>query len=230
MKNIALVLAGGVGNRMKTAHCPKQYIMVKDRPVMDYSMITLEKHPLIHGIVIVADPSWHDFINEWIEKSKISKFLGYASQGETRQYSIFNGLKIINDLAKDSENVLVHDSVRPFLPEDLVTRCIENLAESPCVMPVLPAKDTCYQSKNGRTVDGFTSRNQLFAGQAPEAFHFRPYLELHESLSREELLPISGSTEVVYKNGWEVLMIPGAEINFKITTPEDLIMFEKMLD
>ncbi len=230
MKNIALVLAGGIGSRLKTAHCPKQYIIVRDRPIMDYSLCTLQEHPMIDGILLVADPSWEDFIQEWLEKSKISKFIGFAPQGETRQYSIFSGLKAIKALKPETENVLVCDSVRPLLPGDLVTRCLEMLSQFPCVMPVLPVKDTCYQSKNGKSVSNFISRNQLFAGQAPEAFHFQAYLDLHEGLSRQEILPISGSTEIAYKNDWEVRMIPGAEINFKITTDEDLIMFEKMLD
>lgn len=230
MKNVALVLAGGIGNRMKSAHCPKQYIMIKDRPVMDYTLRTLEEHPMIDGIFIVADPTWHTFIDEWIEKSDISKFIGYTSQGDTRQFSIFNGLRAMGRVASTTENVLVTDSVRPLLPPSLITSCLEHLAEVPCVMPVLPVKDTCYQSTDGKQVANFISRNQLFAGQAPEGFHYRPYLELHQNLTYKEIFPISGSTEIAYKNGWEVKMIPGAEINFKITTPEDLVMFEKMLE
>lgn len=229
MKKIALVLAGGVGNRMKTTHHPKQYIMVQDRPIMDYSLCTLQDHSLIEGILIVADPTWHDFIDIWLEKSNITKFIGYAPQGQTRQLSIFSGLKAIKELYPNTEHVLVHDAVRPMLPEDLITRCMENLEHSPCVMPVLPIKDTCYQSKDGKSVDGFISRDQLFAGQAPEAFHFDKYLELHEKTSREDILLVSGSTELAYKAGWNVLMVAGAEINFKITTQEDLLLFKKML-
>lgn len=230
MKRIALVLAGGVGNRMKSAHCPKQYIMIKERPVMDYVLCILEKHPMIDGILIVADPSWYEFIDEWVERSRIGKFFAYAPQGETRQYSIFSGLEKIDEMCSEAEQVLVVDSVRPLLPDYLITACMEHLDQSPCVMPVLPVKDTCYQSVDGQTVANFISRNQLFAGQAPEGFHFRPYLELHRGLSREEIFPISGSTEIAYKNGWDVKMIPGAEINFKITTPEDLVMFDRMLE
>lgn len=229
MKKIALVLAGGVGNRMKETQHPKQYIMVKDRPIIDYSLCTLQEHDLIDGILIVADPSWDDFIDEWLEKSNITKFIGYAQQGKTRQLSIFSGLKAIKEVSPDAEYVLVHDAVRPMLPKDLITRCMENLEQSPCVMPVLPIKDTCYQSKNGKSVDGFISRDQLFAGQAPEAFHFKKYLELHETTSEQDILLVSGSTELAYKGGWDVLMVTGAEINLKITTQEDLLLFKRMI-
>lgn len=96
-------------------------------------------------------------------------------------------------------------------------------------MPVLPVKDTCYQSLDGKTISGFLPRSQLFAGQAPEAFRLKPYLELHRTLPREILLEISGSSELAYKHGLKVAMIPGEERNFKITTQDDLKLLEKYL-
>ena len=71
MKNAALVLAGGVGSRMNMGSFPKQYLTVDDRPVLDYCLCTFQKTDDVDAIVIVADSSWHDFINGWLEKSRM---------------------------------------------------------------------------------------------------------------------------------------------------------------
>ena len=179
------------------------------------------------AIVIVADPSWRDFINSWLEKSRITKFIGYADPGQTRQMSIFNGLEII-EKETACENVIIHDAARPLISEELIAACFRELVSADGVMPVLPVKDTCYQSMDGKTICSFIPRSQLFAGQAPEAFRLKPYLELHRTLPLEVLLEISGSSELAYKHGLTVAMIPGEEKNFKITQ-DDLKLLEKYL-
>lgn len=228
-KNTALVLAGGVGSRMNMGSFPKQYLQVKGRPVLDYCLCTFQNTPTVDAIVIVADPSWREFIDGWLQKSGISKFVGYADPGETRQFSIFNGLLVAQQQVPDCENVIIHDSARPLISENLITACFRQLDTADGVMPVLPVKDTCYQSMDGKTISSFIPRSQLFAGQAPEAFRLKPYLQLHRELPREALLEISGSSELAYKYGMKVAMIPGEEKNFKITTQDDLKLLEKYL-
>lgn len=229
MNNTALVLAGGVGSRMNMGSFPKQYLTVKDRPVLDYCLCTFQNTAAVDKIVIVADPSWRDFIDGWLEKSRITKFAGYADPGETRQMSIFNGLLVIEQTVPDCEQVIIHDSARPLISQELIDACFRELRDADGVMPVLPVKDTCYQSMDGKTISSFIPRSQLFAGQAPEAFRLKPYLQLHRTLSTEALLEISGSSELAYKYGLKVAMIPGEEKNFKITTQDDLKLLEKYL-
>lgn len=228
--NTALILSGGVGSRMGSGDRPKQYLMLCGRPVIDYSLCALQCHEQISHIVIVAAEAWRDFLDQWLRSSGIGKFAGYAEPGETRQFSIFNGLEQIKKLLPDTRKVFIHDAARPILPAELITACLEGLDEAEGVMPVLPMKDTCYQSKDGRHIAGFVPRSQLFAGQAPEAFRFPRYLELHYQMPKEALQQVSGSSEMAYKNGMDVLMISGSERNIKITTKEDLILVQKYLE
>jgi 2-C-methyl-D-erythritol 4-phosphate cytidylyltransferase len=228
---VALILAGGVGNRMNMGGLPKQYLMIRERPVIDYCLCTFQSHPSIDKIVIVSDEQWHEFIDVWLKNSNITKFAAYAPPGKTRQLSIYNGLIVINSIdAQSVESVIIHDAARPLVPETLITNCLQGLKEADGVMPVLPIKDTCYQSKDGKNISGFLPRNQLFIGQAPEAFHFNTYLKIHQQLSEDYLQNISGSSELAYKNGLKVVMIPGDERNFKITTKSDMLLLEKYLD
>lgn len=227
--NTALILAGGTGRRMGLDQ-PKQYLMLRDRPVIDYSLRVFQQHERIDSIVIVADLKWRDFLNQWLLRSDIDKFAGYAQPGETRQFSVFNGLKQIELLAPDTENVIIHDAARPILPLRLITTCLEGLTEADGVMPALPMKDTCYQSGDGQHITGFLPRSQLFAGQAPEAFRFRAYLEAHERMPEEMMRQISGSSEMAYKSRLKVRLVEGSERNIKLTTKEDLLLAEQYLN
>lgn len=227
--NTALILSGGVGKRMGFGNCPKQYLMLREHPVIYYCLRVFQEHRQIDRIVVVADEAWTGFIDEWIQRGEINKFRGYAAPGETRQLSILNGLEKIKALLPETEQVIIHDAARPLLPLDLITRCLEGLEQAMGVMPVLPMKDTCYQSRDGAYITGCLPRSQLFAGQAPEAFRFAPYLELHKQMDPDGLRQICGSSEIAYKSGMDVLMVPGSERNIKITTKEDLVLAERYL-
>lgn len=228
--NTALVLAGGVGSRMGIGDYPKQYLMLRDKPIINYSLCVFQKHEHIDHIVIVAAETWRDFVDQWLQRDKIHKFIGYAEPGETRQFSIFNGLKQIQSLVPDTKKVIVHDAARPILSSELISVCLSGLDQAEGVMPVIPMKDTCYQSEDGKHITGFLPRNQLFAGQAPEAFRFSTYLDAHYRMPKDALLEISGSSEMAYKSGMKTLMVEGSERNIKITTKEDLLLAEKYLD
>lgn len=229
--NAAIILSGGTGERMRQAsRVPKQYIEVNGRPILEYCLRTFTESSSIDGVVVVANELWHDYIKEIFEKLGKRKFRGFAQPGEARQLSIYNGLKKLEQVCPDADRVIIHDAVRPLVSLDLIERCMGGLDQAAGVMPVLPVKDTCYQSVDGQKILTLLPRNQLFAGQAPEAFRFQLYLAAHRALNETELAAVNGSSELAYKNGMEVRMIPGEERNFKITTPEDLMLFKRYLE
>ncbi len=226
--NTAVILAGGVGTRMGGSR-PKQYLTLGGQPVILYALRAVQRHADIHHIVIVAAEEWRQFIDRLLEQNGIGKFCGYGEPGQTRQLSILHGLETIRRTAPDTTGVLIHDAARPALTSALITACLAGLGEADGAMPVLPMKDTCYVSEDGRTVEEFIPRRKLFAGQAPEAFRYDRYLAAHYRMSREELLEISGSSEMAYKSGLSIVMVPGDERNIKITTQEDLALVERYL-
>lgn len=230
LMNTALILAGGIGSRMKMGTIPKQYLIVKNNPIIGYCLRVFEEHELISNIIIVADEAWRQFIDDWVRENKITKFIGYADPGVSRQLSIYSGLKCIYKMYSDTTNVIIHDAARPLVTKNLITECLEGLHDADGVMPALSLKDTCYQSVDGKTISGFLPRKILFAGQAPEAFKFHSYLEAHQNVSEKELNEISGSSELAYKKGLKVKLVQGIESNIKITTQDDLVLLEKILD
>ena len=144
--------------------------------------------------------------------------------------SILNGLEGILSYASETDAVLIHDAARPCLSAKMVTECLGGLKEAEGVLPVLPMKDTVYFSREGQTIDSLLNRNQIYAGQAPEAFHFGKYYDANVRLLPDDILKINGSTEPAIMAGMDVAMIPGDERNFKITTVQDLERFQQLVD
>ncbi len=227
--NIAIILSGGIGLRMGS-DVPKQYIKVQGKPVIWYCLKTFIESPFIDIIIIGRAEEWGIFIKEQVESFHTDKSIFYSTPGETRQYSIYNALKEAqNHGATQEDIVIIHDAARPLVSNELVENCIKECDDADGVLPVIPVKDTLYQSIDGKNISSLLNRNELFAGQAPEAFRFGKYIALHELMAREELLRINGSTEIAYKGGMKVKLIRGEEMNFKITTPEDLTNFEGII-
>ena len=226
--NTAIILAGGVGSRMGIDR-PKQFLMVNDKPVISYCFDIFQNHNEIDNIVVVVSEKWQKFVEEYAEKYSVTKICGYASAGKTRQHSIYNGLKCIAENANDTNIVIVHDAARPLVSDKIISDCIKGATEYDGAMPVISVKDTVYQSCDGKSIDKLLKRSELFAGQAPESFKFKRYYEIHNEVSDEEISNTAGSSEIAYRHGMNITMVPGSERNLKITTVEDLETFETIL-
>lgn len=228
--NIAIILSGGVGSRMGL-NIPKQYVVVNGQPIISYCLQTFLCNEHTDAIVIGVADEWKEYVMEQMEKLHPAKPVFYAEPGETRQYSIFNALRVVKDQDySDDSLVIIHDAARPLVNNELINRCYEACARADGSMPVIAVKDTTYYSEDGKSITSLLDRSKLWAGQAPEAFVFGKYLQIHESMSHEELLKINGSTEIAFKQGLKVEMVEGDPMNFKITTPEDLSNFESIIN
>lgn len=231
LKTYAVLLSGGVGSRMKSsANCPKQYLSVAGKPIYIYALLEFEKCTSVDGIVIVANNSWVSAIKDDIKRFGITKVAGFAENGETRQHSIFSGLKALDGIANENDIVILHDAARPLVDMELINACIEKNRECDGVLPYITVKDTVYESLDGKTVSKLLKRSTLCAGQAPESFVYGKYYNAHLKYSEDELARFSGSTEIAIANGMNVCLIPGSERNFKITTDEDLKKLEMFLE
>lgn len=227
--NTAIILAGGVGSRMGVDR-PKQYLMVGDKPIIVYCLEIFEKHAEIDDIVIVVSDEWKDYVEENVKKFGVTKVCGYAPAGQTRQHSIYNGLKCTEKNAPDTDVVIIHDAARPLVSDKIISDCLTGAVEDDGAMPVITVKDTVYQSKDGKSIYKLLKRSELFAGQAPESFKFRKYLDIHNSVTDDEIASTAGSSEIAYRHGMKIRLVEGSERNFKITTIEDLETFETIIN
>lgn len=226
----ALILSGGTGTRIG-GDIPKQYMNINNKPILIYCLEQLSQNSNIDAIQIVAAPEYHDMITVWLSEYHVNqKFKGFSVPGENRQLSIMYGLESVLEYASEQDFVFIHDAARPLLTHKMIDDCIKAADGHDGVLPVLPMKDTVYYSEDGKAVSSLLERSRIFAGQAPEVFVLGKYLEANQRLLPDSILKINGSTEPAIMAGMDIVMIPGDEGNFKITTKADLERFRQMIE
>ena len=246
--NYALLLSGGIGSRTG-ADMPKQYIRAGSYMMTTYAVKSLVLSKNIDAVYIVAETDRRDEILSDIGSAglDLSKIKGVAHPGKNRQLSIFNGMEQIlvenkskedrnisdetkvgagNDESKDT--ILIHDAARPFLTEELLENMYRALEDHDGVMPYLPMKDTVYESYDGRKISRLLDRKRIYAGQAPELFRLKAYYKANMALMPDKIYGINGASEPAVLAGMDIVMIPGDEKNFKVTTAEDLKKFKEI--
>lgn len=222
--NAAILLSGGTGRRVGLK-IPKQYIDVNGRMIISYSLQTILNCEQISRIQIVAADAWRTRIRKefdrFAEKGLVRTY-AFSDPGDTRQLSIFNALKDLQSILAENDYVLIHDAARPFVTGELLNGTLDTARGHDGAIPVLPATDTMYRSIDGKKLSGCIPREEIYAGQAPEAFHFGPYLRANEALMPEQIRKINGSTEPALLAGLDMAILPGDPNNFKVTTAEDV--------
>lgn len=228
--NIAIILSGGIGSRVGQI-VPKQYIIVKGKPLIFYCLDTFSKNSNIDLLVVCLADEWKDFFYNYASVLQISKPIVFSAPGSTRQHTIYNALKVLDGMdCKKDDVVIIHDAARPLVTDVIINDCIEGCKMNDGILPVIPVRDTIYESEDSINITNLLNRNKLFAGQSPESFKFGKYLAAHYMMSDDEISKISGSTEIAYKCGLKISLIRGDEMNFKITTLDDLYNFENIIN
>lgn len=225
--NVAILLSGGKGLRL-VSDIPKQYIEVNEKKIVEYALDTIIQSEKFDSVRIVCEETYR----EVFEKYKESINIEYSVPGTTRQLSIMNSMNdIANEYASldEIENVFIHDAARPLLSINLIDTLFSAMELHDGAMPVLPMKDTVYECAKDGSITSLLNRENIFAGQAPEIFDFKKYLNACKELSDEALLSIHGSTEPAIMAGMDIVTVPGEEQNFKITTAEDLKRFIELV-
>jgi len=219
------MLMGGIGSRMHL-NLPKQYYLVKDKPIFMYSFEKFANHPKITTIVLVIAKEWENFVKEWISKIEMDKEVVFAYAGKSRQHSILNGLNSIAHKAQPGDIAIIHDSVRPLFPVSLIDDCIDQSDGYDGALPVVPVKDAIIQSSDGVTLSNYLPKDELYGGQTPEAYDFEKYLYAHNNYSDQEISLMRGSADIAFRANMKIKLILSTDINQKITTIEDLDSFE----
>ena len=220
---MALVLAGGLGNRMGR---PKQFIDLLGTPALLYTLRAFEETPEIDRIYAVGDQS---LIEGLVAESGISKYAGCTPPGESRSLSARNGLQLC-DGEEEETLVLVHDGARCLVTPDLIGRVVAAFTRDPGVdgvVPALPVSDTIKVAGNGIVQDTL-DRTKLHAAQTPQAFRLGLYREVCLG-SEEHLRAATDDASLVESAGGRVLVVRGEKTNIKLTSPEDLVLAEAIL-
>ena len=228
VNNLRVVIAAaGTGSRMKSK-INKQYMLLNSRPVLSYSLDVFEKYEAVDEIVIVAHPR----DTEYCEKEIVKKF-GYRKVkkvipgGEQRQDSVWAGLLQLN--RDTTDYVAVHDGARPLLTLALLDDLIKEAKEWGAAIPGVYVKDTLKIVDRDGFVGNTLNRSTTVFIQTPHVFRFQELYQAYE-MALEEGFKSTDDAALFEKYIGRVKVVPGNYNNLKITTPEDLIIVEALLN
>lgn len=228
MKNYVILLAGGVGKRMGT-DIPKQFLEVNGKPIIVYSIENFQKNPQIEKIVVVCIKDWIDKTWELVKKYSLTKVEWIIEGGSTGHDSIRNGVFFLKDKVDPEDHIIVHDAVRPVLPQKAIDEVIRvshekgNASSSiECHPPIVYTDD----HESGITdVD----REHVMLTASPQAFKYSLALKCYEQAEAEDYHTSTFTSSLLIHCHERVYFAKGTSCNIKITRKEDLALFEALL-
>lgn len=226
--NIALIIAGGKGQRMNQ-EIPKQFLNVNDKPVIIYTLEAFQTHPDIDKIGVVCVDGWHDILKAYARQYKIDKLDWVVSGGENGQSSIRNGVFEAERRYGGSDIILVHDAIRPMVSHEIISDCIVQCKEHGSAIVVTPCNTVILRRTIGDASDEVVPRDQLAVTQTPQAFPIKKLADAHRCALERGITNSIASCSLMIELGEPVHFSIGTETNIKLTTPDDLKIFKALL-
>lgn len=228
--NIALIIAGGVGQRMGQ-DIPKQFINVYDKPVIVYTMEAFQKNENIDAIEIVCIDGWHEVLYAYARQFGISKLENVVSGGKNGQDSIRNGLYDIASRHQDDDDiVLIHDAIRPMLSNEIIDDNIKVCREKGNAITVLPCNAAMLKTFDGVETEEQVPRDNLKETQTPQTFYLKEIVETHKEALAKGITNSVASCTLYIELGKKLYLAKGSEKNLKLTTTEDIEIFKALLN
>ena len=228
MANIALLIAGGSGNRMHQ-DIPKQFITVNERPVIVYTLEAFEKHPEIDAIAVVCIEGWEQVLWAYARQFNITKLKHVVKGGKNGQDSIRNGVYELEKHYAPDDLVLIHDAIRPMVSAEIISDNIRVAREYGNATTVIPCAEAMMQTEDGVVSIGSYPRDRLKRTQTPQAFRIGDICSLHREALKCGITNSVASCTLMIEMRKQVYFSVGSEKNIKLTTVEDIDIFKALL-
>ena len=228
--NVAIIFAGGTGQRMNAKTRPKQFLELHGKPIIVYTVEQFDQHERIDGIIIVCVEKWIDYCWKLVDKFHLEKVKAIVPGGKTGFISRYEGIRKAAELYPDDTICLMHDGVRPLIDHDIISRNIESVEKYGSAITVAPAIETiamnCVDNKVGQIVD--RSRCQL--AKAPQSFRLGALLKVHQEAIVGGMTDCIDTAYLMQQSGYEIYAVEGSPENIKITTATDFYTFRALMD
>ena len=175
--NIALVFAGGTGQRMRNSAKPKQFLELYGKPIIIYTLEIFEHNPNVDKIVIPCVAGWEDYLAKLVDKFEITKVDKILTGGKDTQESKMKALNYLKEICKDDDIVMLHDAVRPLITEKVINDNIQSVKEFGNGITAVPFTETGIISEDKEYTEKTIIRNTLYIAKAPQSFYFKDVYE-----------------------------------------------------
>lgn len=228
MSNIALLIAGGSGQRMGQ-DIPKQFITVNEKPVIVYTLEAFQSHPEIDVIAVVCIEGWENVLWAYAKQFDISKLKYVMPGGENGQDSIRNGVYELEKHFDGNDIVLIHDAIRPMVSADIISDCLVKTAKYGNAITVIPCAEAMLKTDDGNVSTGSYPRDGLKRTQTPQGFKLQNICNLHRRALEKGITNSVASCTLMIELGEQVHFSMGSEKNIKLTTVDDIDIFKALL-
>jgi 2-C-methyl-D-erythritol 4-phosphate cytidylyltransferase len=229
--NIALIIAGGSGNRMGQ-DIPKQFMHVGNCPIIIHTMTAFQRHPDVEAIAVVCLSGWETVLQSYANQFCIDKLRWIFPGGDCGQQSIHNGIYGLRQAGcKDDDLVLIHDAVRPLLSQDIISSNIAICKKYGYAITGIRCREAILESDDGFSTRTSIPRDKLIRTQTPQTFRLGNIIAAHEEAARRGISNSVASCTLIAELGEkEMHIVPGSEKNIKITTIEDLEILKALMN
>ena len=231
MKNVAVIFAGGVGQRMNSKAKPKQFLEIHGKPIIVHTIEHFQKNNEIDAVCVVVVSDWVDYMLALVEKYHLTKTRWVIPGGRTALESQYKGLKTIAEEAGTEDTVvLIHDGVRPLINPELISDCISHVREHGSAVTVAPAIETIVQADKNNMIYSTVERSECFLARAPQCFYLKEIIDAHDRAMNEGVYNFVDSTSLMLHFGFKVHIVEGPAENIKVTNPADFYICRALLD
>lgn len=228
--NIAIIFAGGTGQRMNSKTCPKQFLELHEKPILVYTLEQFQKHKSVDKIIVVILKEWKEYTRDLIEKYNLDKVCEIVDGGKTGQESIFNGVAKAQELFQEKDILIIHDGVRPLIDEDTISKAVKMAINKGSSITVSPAIETLILKNDTGMVDEVIPRNKCQFAKAPQCFYLKDLFTAHQLAINERKNDFIDSASLMKYYGYPLYTVEGKPENIKITTPSDFYIFKAIID
>lgn len=226
--NIAMLIAGGSGQRMRQ-DIPKQFINVYDRPVIIYTLEAFQMHPNIDAIAVVCLEGWVEILRAYAKQFNITKLQWVFPGGENGQESLKNGIMGLKEVCNEDDMVLIHDAIRPLVSQEIISDNISCCMRHGSAVTVIPCAEAMLQTKDSESSIQEIPRNELARTQTPQAFYLKKLVWAHEEAEKRGIKNSIATCTLMIELRERIYFSTGSEKNLKLTTTDDIEIFKALL-
>jgi len=228
--NIALLTAGGIGSRMKQ-EVPKQFLHVKNKPIIIYTLEAFENNPNIDAIIVAVLDKWEDVLWAYARQYGITKLKWVVIGGSTGQESIGKCLEKLAEANIPLDSVItIHDGNRPLITADIIADSLATFKAYGSAVAAIPCVEAIFKSSDGKESNFSIPREELFRTQTPHTYTLKKLLWAHEEAHKRHITDTAATCVLMNLLGETIYLSLGSERNLKITTQEDLDIFIALLE
>ena len=228
MRNYVVLLAGGVGKRMGT-DIPKQFLVVENKPIIVHSIENFQRNKQIEKIVVVCLKEWIEPLKTMLAKHSLTKVAWIVEGGDTSHDSIRNGVFFLRNKVDADDFVIVHDAVRPVLPQKAIDAVIRVAHEKGNASSSIACHPPIVYTEDFESGVTDVDRDHVMLTASPQAFRYSLALECYEQAERENKHDFAFTSSLLIHCGKRVYFAKGTTCNIKITTKADIALFGALL-